>query len=941
MTGNQGIGTHGYGRTTIGVCIAVIAVLVTLIAGPSEAGAAKRKLPAQVDVTLLTNKQAVLRKSKKIKVRLWSLTSSKVRLTAVSGGKRSYFKSETIRFKHRGKKYVNLTLTAAGRKRLAVCGARSVRVNATYRRGKKKLVAKSSKRLARCPRTAPNPPNPATTAGCDPIDPAACMAPFPNDYFTKPDPANVTGLRLDFSPERMPANDKGKSIYSDAYNRNDGFSPNSVIVTRIEGLDTPEEFRENGIVSQMDIGAYAEPDQRVVLIDTTTGNRVPIWAEIDMVPGTPNPHANGLVQGTAADRTLLIHPAQSLEYGRRYVVAVRNLTSGGTPIAPSEVFGYLRDGIVTANPQVEARRTQMEEVFKKTTAAGIDRASLVTAWDFTVASERNLTERVVEMRRDAFGQLGDSNLADGKIQGAAPDINGVQVTPYDTCPDTMPASACGPGESRYAFEKITGTITVPCYMNAPGTDYTTDAALANTPCASGSRLNYQGAGNLPAQKLDAQGDPVTWEAPFTCLIPRASENAPAEAAPGLKAVLFGHGLMQSNATTEVLGKYPGGLSTVACGTDWMGLSASDLTQHLLKMMTPGNADLSIFSSLPDRTQQGYIDALYLARAMAHEDGLSSLPEFEGPGGSPMFTVDQEDTGQDLSYFGISLGGINGGAVTALAPDWERSTLSVPGIGFGTLLFRSIQFNQFLPIIYGSYTNPIDRALGLSMIQVLWDRGEPSAYSASMLDGGLGTPPHKVLIHESFGDHQVANIQTETLARSIGAKIKGPSVDPGRWDDLSTIAQPDGKYLFTPMDEVVPQWNIPVVPSAQFNQPGGLPNTPAVMMTTDTGPIRTTPENDETGPQGVLGTTANPDRNIAPVSGDAANFRDGFDPHQPGATSPALQQMNVPYLLGQGLYDPCGDGVPDPFAQPPFPNPTGSPNPVPCSVPAINYVRNGR
>ena len=919
----------------------LVLLLLALTVGSAPADAAKRTPKPKVTVKIVTKNQAALLKQKRLSLKVKSSGRARVRLAAAQGRHRGYFKPKTIRFKRKSSRPVKLALSPAGRRALATCGPKTVLATGKYRRGKKKLTAKAKKKLARDGRRCGNPPkpNPSTTAGCDPIDPAACMAPFPNDYFTEPDPANDTGLRLDFEADRMPKNDKGKSIYSDAYQRNDGFSTNSVIVTRIAGLNTPEEFRENGIVSQMDIGADAEPGQRVLLIDTVTGQRVPIWAELDMVPGTPNPHANGLVQGTAEDRTLLIHPAQSLEYGRRYVVAVRDLTSGGTPVVPSEVFGYIRDGVETANPQVEARGAQLEKVFAETTKAGVERKSLVTAWDFTVASERNLTERVVEMRRDAFAQLGDSNLADGQVQGSAPDINGLQVTPYDTCPDAT--TACGTGESRYAFAKVTGTITVPCYMNAPGTDYTTDAALADVPCASGSRLNYQGAGNLPAQKLDGNGDPVTWEAPFTCLLPRAAENQPALAPPGQKAVLFGHGLMQSNATTEVLGRFPGGLTAVACGTDWMGLSASDLPQHLLKMMTPGNADLSIFSSLPDRTQQGYINALYLARAMAHEDGLSSLPEFEDTNGDPMFEVDQTDTGEDLSYFGISLGGINGGAATAIAPDWERSTLSVPGIGFGTLLFRSIQFNQFLPIIYNSYKDPIDRAIGLSLVQVLWDRGEPAAYSKSMLDGGLGTPPHKVLIHESFGDHQVANIQTETLARSIGAKVKGPVVDPGRWDDLSTIAQPDGRYLFTPMAEVKPQWGIPVIPSAQFNQPGGLPGMDAVMMTTDTGPIRTTPENGESGPNGVLGTTANPDRNIAPVSGETANFRDGFDPHQPGATSPALQQMNIPYLLGQGLHDPCGDGVPDPFGQPPFPTPLASPNPVPCSVPAINYIRNGR
>ena len=29
-------------------------------------------------------------------------------------------------------------------------------------------------------------------AGCDPIDPAQCMLPYPNDWFTQPDPTSRT-----------------------------------------------------------------------------------------------------------------------------------------------------------------------------------------------------------------------------------------------------------------------------------------------------------------------------------------------------------------------------------------------------------------------------------------------------------------------------------------------------------------------------------------------------------------------------------------------------------------------------------------------------------------------------------------------------------------------------------------------------------------------------
>lgn len=49
---------------------------------------------------------------------------------------------------------------------------------------------------------------------------------------------------------------------------------------------------------------------------------------------------------------------------------------------------------------------------------------------------------------------------------------------------------------------------------------------------------------------------------------------------------------------------------------------------------------------------------------------------------------------DLAYYGVSLGGIQGGATTSVAPDWSRAVLDVPGIGFTTLLTRSTQFNRF-------------------------------------------------------------------------------------------------------------------------------------------------------------------------------------------------------------------------------------------------------
>ena len=45
-----------------------------------------------------------------------------------------------------------------------------------------------------------------------------------------------------------------------------------------------------------------------------------------------------------------------------------------------------------------------------------------------------------------------------------------------------------------------------------------------------------------------------------------------------------------------------------------------------------------------------------------------------------------------------------------------------------------------------------------------------------------TPTHEVLLHPAFGDHQVANVTAEVEARTIGASVYQPALDPGRhWE----------------------------------------------------------------------------------------------------------------------------------------------------------------
>ena len=88
--------------------------------------------------------------------------------------------------------------------------------------------------------------DPTNPAGCDPIDPALCMLPYPNDWFTKPDASSATGRRLDLSVLAVPRNAEGKPIQPDEWNRSDGFSAGSQILTVVPGMTKNEDLAPPG-----------------------------------------------------------------------------------------------------------------------------------------------------------------------------------------------------------------------------------------------------------------------------------------------------------------------------------------------------------------------------------------------------------------------------------------------------------------------------------------------------------------------------------------------------------------------------------------------------------------------------------------------------------------------------------------------------------------------
>jgi hypothetical protein len=213
---------------------------------------------------------------------------------------------------------------------------------------------------------------------------------------------------------------------------------------------------------------------------------------------------------------------------------------------------------------------------------------------------------------------------------------------------------------------------------------------------------------------------------------------------------------------------------VFCATKWIGMSDEDVPTAVTILQNFAN-----FPELTDRLQQSMVNQLFLARLMITPNGFGANAAFRDDAGHS--TIDPSD----VFYDGNSQGGIFGGTVMSVAQDITRGVLGVAAMNYSLLLTRSTDFSLYAAILNPSYPNELQRPLVLALAQMLWDRSDPNGYAHHMTTDPLpNTPPHKVLIHLAFGDHQVANIGTEIQTRTIGASIHYPAINPGRHSDVN-------------------------------------------------------------------------------------------------------------------------------------------------------------
>ncbi len=628
---------------------------------------------------------------------------------------------------------------------------------------------------------------------CETLNAVECLLPYPSDLFRQ---VQGGSAKLAFPQVGMPAQDQGgipTPLPASMLEVRDGFNPTAQILTHFpQQVDLAASGAARLLAEpnrSTDLTSLSEQSPTVLLRKSKhfwKDERVLHWLENDARVDDPDILSEGV---DPFRRVLFLRPGRSLEPAGRYIVAFRNLMDvDGNPVEAEPVFAALRDGRPTTIPAVEARRSDFEELFFRLWLNGVQRHELVLAWDFTIASDENLTGQMLSMRDQALDWLA------GQDQDASPTFTAA-VEEFD----------CS-AEGQHTWRKVTGVYQVPLFLDMDPVVAPDDVGFlvvgpdGFTPVWSTTTNPTYGI-SIPCEALDG---------PVTSLV--------------VGHGLFGDGPSFGRSLNDSLGSAEDtygvvGPSLIAGATHWRGLSNLDVPIYIALRVA---LSLKDFATLPDRLRQGVTNQLVLAEMM-RLGAFNGDPAFQAPpehGGHGVF-----DPSDHYDYFGVSLGGVMGTFFAAVAPHLRNANVDVPGINFSLLVqrarpfqgpvFLGLGFQDLLDLSVGF--DPMTQILGLGMVQELWTSGEPSGYATHVSDDRLpgSGPAPNVLMTMAFLDHQVSNQATEISARTLdlpsldGSLLSGLPLIPDQAGPLSSalvvydtgalvIGDPNSEPLIPPL-----------------------------------------------------------------------------------------------------------------------------------------------
>ena len=351
------------GRWKFVAPLLVLALGIAMLGAGGASAAGSRKGGSSGLRVRITGKSQTGILHRGVFVKVHSSRPRRLRLSGTSvtydAGSKQLTKKVVVRFRRAGTRTVRLPLLRSVKKNVRSCTARTIRVHA----GGAKSQVEMNRTLGSCRLPSIDMSERGKLRLHRQPGNALCMLPFPDDYYTRRDPTSATGRRIDFKTEGMPANVYGQHIEAAPYNASDGFSPGSVILVKIPGIESAADVAAMGATPINHLGQLHRTNAPVVVIDAQTGKRWPIWTEIDSTANDPSKATARDPPGGQLHLRPPLHrrPAQPQERGRQEA-----RSAGRLPLLP-------RRSSVQTGPDQRPAPAASKSIFSKLKKAGIHR----------------------------------------------------------------------------------------------------------------------------------------------------------------------------------------------------------------------------------------------------------------------------------------------------------------------------------------------------------------------------------------------------------------------------------------------------------------------------------------------------------------------------------------------------------------------------------------
>ncbi len=232
-----------------------------------------------MSVAIRTASQAALLETQRINTRIRSAGPATIRLKVRSDGRLNRFTKRKVTFGKAGNRRIPLLMNRLGRKRLSTCGAKTVRVVATYMWGGKRKKATSRKKLAASPEQCPPPILPPLAIDDNPLtdeDSARYVEVLSNDVdrsgtsltvvsvddSASTGSASVAGGRVRYDPdggfEDLLEGQSSSDSFTYTIEDGKGQRASATVTVDIEGVDDPPLAIDDNPLTDEDSARYVE-----------------------------------------------------------------------------------------------------------------------------------------------------------------------------------------------------------------------------------------------------------------------------------------------------------------------------------------------------------------------------------------------------------------------------------------------------------------------------------------------------------------------------------------------------------------------------------------------------------------------------------------------------------------------------------------------------------